>query len=174
MDTFCAVDALFPMFLLKNSSPESLRPILDKYRLGLTVVAPGCNIPHSFWGAPEAGRLQSELFAREDTPLHSILHELAHYVCMPEIQRKSPKIDAGGSALIEDACCFLQILWSDRVAGFSRHVHLHDMDQWGYSFRLGSSTRWFYADSDDARAWLLQEKIINQQNEPTWEMRRSR
>ena len=46
------------------------------------------------------------------------------------------------------------------------------MNLWGYSFRLGSSARWFYVDSDDAREWLLQEKIINEQNEPTWEMRR--
>lgn len=161
------------MFLLKHTSPEAIRPLLDKYHLGLTVVEKGSDIPHSFWGAPEAGRLQSELFAREDTPLHSIMHELAHYVCMTNLQRNSGAIDAGGSALIEDACCYLQILWSDAYGPtkFNKHIHLHDMDQWGYSFRLGSATRWFYADSDDARNWLFQNNIINHLNEPTWEMR---
>ena len=161
------------MFLLKNTSPEALRQVLDKYQLGLTMVAPGSSIPHSFWGAPEAGRQHTELFAREDTPVHSIFHESAHYVCMTDAQRHSPSINAGGSALIEDACCFLQILWSECLIGFNRHIHLHDMNQWGYNFRLGSSTRWFYADSDDARAWLVQENIITERNEPTWEMRQS-
>jgi hypothetical protein len=161
------------MRLLKHTCPEAIRPILDKYMLGLTLVEPGYDIPHSFWGAPEAGRIKTELFAREDTPLHSIFHELAHYVCMTDAQRENPTIDAGGSALTEDACCYLQILWSDSLTGFNRHIHLHDMDQWGYSFRLGSATRWFYADSDEAREWLLRQKIINYLNEPTWEMRHS-
>ncbi|MEM7019699.1 MAG: hypothetical protein AAF512_20470 [Pseudomonadota bacterium] len=158
---------------MKNTSTEAIRPVLDKYQLKLNIIHENSAIPHSFWGSPEAGRFKSQLYARKDTPLHSILHESAHYVCMTKEQRLCPEIDAGGSALIEDACCFLQILWSDYVENFSRHVHLDDMNQWGYSFRLGSSSRWFYADAGDAREWLIQQNIINPQNEPTWEMRDS-
>ncbi|MEM8844616.1 MAG: hypothetical protein AAGB35_06180 [Pseudomonadota bacterium] len=156
---------------LKNISAETIQPILAKYQLNLHVVDQETEIPHSFWGSPEAGRLKSELYARIDTPIHSIFHESAHYVCMTEQQRKQADIDAGGSAIIEDACCYLQILWSDYLKSFNRHIQLHDMDRWGYSFRLGSATRWFYADSDDARLWLLKHNIITEQNEPTWEMR---
>ena len=156
---------------LKAISADTLRSILDKYQLNLNVVDQDNEIPHSFWGAPEAGRFQSNLYAREDTPIHSIFHESAHYVCMTSKQRECSGIDAGGSALTEDACCYLQILWSDYLKGFNRYIHLHDMDHWGYSFRLGSAARWFYADSDDARQWLIQHNIINLHNEPTWEMR---
>ena len=31
---------------------------------------------------------------------------------------------------------------------------MRDMDDWGYSFRLGSTEAWFEADAEDARAWL--------------------
>jgi len=36
-----------------------------------------------------------------------------------------------------------------------------DMDDWGYSFRLGSAARWFAADAEDARRWLEQHGLID-------------
>lgn len=156
---------------LKNIQPSVLRPILDRYQLSLTMVSTDSDIPHSFWGAPEAGRHQSTLFAREDTPIHSLLHEMAHFICMPSAQRQHDSHDAGGSALIENACCFLQIVLSDHIPAFSQSIHMHDMDSWGYNFRLGSTARWFYADSDDAREWLLSQSLIDQDCQPTWMLR---
>lgn len=156
---------------LKNIQPTVLRPLLDRYQLSLTMVANDSDIPHSFWGAPEAGRHQSTLFAREDTPIHSLLHEMAHFICMPPAQRQNDSHDAGGSALIENACCFLQIVLSDHIPAFSQSIHMHDMDSWGYNFRLGSTARWFYADSDDAREWLLSHSLIDQDDQPTWKLR---
>ena len=159
------------MHRLKNIQSESIRPLFDRYQLKLEEVGIDDEIPHSFWGAPEAGRLQSTLYARDDTPLHSLLHETCHFICMPASTRSLQEIDAGGSALEENACCYLQILLSDYIPGFNQAIHLHDMDTWGYSFRLGSSRRWFNTDSDDAREWLIQHNIIHSNNQPTWQLR---
>ena len=40
------------------------------------------------------------------------------------------------------------------------------MDTWGYSFRLGSSRRWFYEDAEDARSWLIEQNLIDENNQP--------
>ena len=148
-----------------------MRPLFDRYQLALLEVPAHQDIPHSFWGAPEAGRLRSTLYARADTSIHSLLHEACHFICMPPELRDSFDTDAGGSALEENACCFLQLILSDYIPGFNQHIHLHDMNTWGYNFRLGSSARWFYADSDDARDWLIQHNIVNETNQPTWNIR---
>jgi hypothetical protein len=46
-----------------------------------------------------------------------------------------------------------------------------DMDQWGYSFRLGSTEAWFEIDSEDARAWLLAHDLIDESGAPLWKLR---
>jgi hypothetical protein len=35
------------------------------------------------------------------------------------------------------------------------------MDEWGYSFRLGSAAQWFAEDAEDARRWLEQHGLID-------------
>jgi hypothetical protein len=35
------------------------------------------------------------------------------------------------------------------------------MDEWGYSFRLGSTRAWFEHDAEDARLWLLGAGILD-------------
>jgi hypothetical protein len=35
-----------------------------------------------------------------------------------------------------------------------------DMDEWGYSFRLGSAARWFHEDAEDALRWLQQRGLV--------------
>ena len=159
------------MHSLKNIQVPALRSLFDRYQLNLEKVDINEEIPYSFWGAPEAGRFQATLYAREDTPIHSLLHEACHFICMPPDQRNQHTHDAGGSALIENACCFLQLVLSDHIPNFNKAIHMHDMNTWGYHFRLGSAARWFYADSDDASHWLIQHKIINDQHQPTWQLR---
>lgn len=161
------------MHRLKNIQSDAMRPLFDRYQLQLHEVSSNNEIPYSFWGTPEAGRQQSILYARADTPIHSLLHEACHFICMPPSLRHQPSIDAGGTAEEEDACCYLQLILSDYVPGFNQHIHLHDMNIWGYNFRLGSSARWFYADSDDARDWLIRHNIIDEKNQPTWALRQN-
>jgi hypothetical protein len=46
------------------------------------------------------------------------------------------------------------------------------MDEWGYTFRLGSALAWFEQDAEDARCWLVREGLINEDGSPNWQLRR--
>jgi hypothetical protein len=41
------------------------------------------------------------------------------------------------------------------------------MDEWGYTFRLGSAAAWFENDAQDARLWLEQQGLIDAAGMPT-------
>ncbi len=45
------------------------------------------------------------------------------------------------------------------------------MDRWGYTFRLGSAKTWFEQDAEDAKAWLQKHQLIDQNEQPTWQLR---
>jgi hypothetical protein len=123
---------------------------------GLTIerVTDDTPIPGSHWGDEEAGLIQHTLFARLDTPLHSVLHEACHWLLMSDQRRASLHTDAKGSAVEEMAVCYLQILLSDLLENVGRERMFLDMDRWGYSFRMGATQTWFEQDADDALAYL--------------------
>ncbi len=150
----------------------SLCCALNIYGIEINEVPEDILIPYSYWGTPEAGRKNNTLYVRCDTPVHSILHETCHFVCMPEKQRLSNNIDAAGSSKEENASCYLQILLSDHIGDFTREMHMQNMDEWGYSFRLGSATAWFYQDAEDAKKWLQDQMIIDQYSNITWKLRK--
>ncbi|MGB0513324.1 MAG: hypothetical protein ACPGJE_00630 [Wenzhouxiangellaceae bacterium] len=118
------------------------------------------DIPGSYWGAPEAGLQNTQVFVRRDTPLHSVLHEACHWICMDGARRAALHTNAGGDYDEENAVCYLQILLADRIRGYSADACMADMDAWGYSFRLGSARAWFEHDADDAREWLERRGIL--------------
>jgi hypothetical protein len=145
--------------------------LLDRYGLDLRLMAPEEMIPGSYWGESEAGLQGNRLFARLDTPVHSVLHEASHYVCMSPERRVGLDRDAGGDDPEENAVCYLQILLADELPGVGRHRLCVDMDAWGYSFRLGSARAWFETDSDDARIWLAHSGVIDEDNRLTGSLR---
>ena len=145
--------------------------LLDRYALELRLVAANEPVPGSYWGEREAGLKSDRLYARLDTPLHSVLHEAAHYACMTPERRAGLDTDAGGDDAEEGAVCYLQIVLAEHVAGFGSARMLLDMDEWGYSFRLGSTRAWLESDSADARAWLLAHALIDASGHPTWKLR---
>ncbi len=149
----------------------SVQNILSHYGLSLQLVNIENEIPYSYWGTPEAGRKQNTLFAQTKTPLHSVLHEACHYVCMPAHHRTCKAIDAAGGVEEENATCYLQVLLAEHIDGYSSQLIMQDMDRWGYSFRLGSCSAWFDKDAEDVQAWLMQHKIINHNNQITWNLR---
>jgi hypothetical protein len=159
------------MLLLNAVNRIDLQMLLGKYGLELRLTAPQEIIPGSYWGDREAGLLGSKLHARLDTPLHSILHEGAHFICMTPERRAGLDTDAGGDHAEENAVCYLQIL----LAGLLRHDGAQrmcrDMDDWGYTFRLGSAAAWFENDAQDARLWLLQHGLIDEAGMPTHAIR---
>lgn len=156
---------------LWDADREAVAALLRRYGLELTQVADGAAIPGSFWGDEEAGLVGARLLARDDTPLHSILHEACHYVCMDAARRRGLDTDAGGDDDEENAVCYLQILLADALPGFGRARMMNDMDRWGYSFRLGSARDWFERDAGDARAWLQREALIGPDERPTFRLR---
>lgn len=156
---------------LSDVTFDSVRALLTRYGLHLRMVAASDDIPGSFWGDEEAGLLGNQLMVRPDTPLHSVLHEACHFICMDKTRREGLDTDAGGDYDEENAVCYLQILLSDYIEGFGRQRAFADMDSWGYSFRLGSAQAWFERDAEDALGWLLQNDLLDKSRQPRWTVR---
>ncbi|MDJ0940596.1 MAG: hypothetical protein QNJ00_12625 [Woeseiaceae bacterium] len=146
--------------------------LLARYGIDVTVVPDGADIPGSYWGAPEAGVRGRRVYVRADTPIHSLLHEASHVVCMSAERRAALDTDAGGDDLEEAAVCYLQIVLADELGFVGRRRLMLDMDRWGYSFRLGSTNRWFSEDAEDARGWLESQGLLGARGEPRWVLRR--
>ena len=139
---------------IKDVTPAVIREHFAPHGLTVVLVADAKPIPGSHWGDEEAGLIQNQLYVRADTPVHSALHEGAHWLVMPAQRRAALHTNAGGTLAEENAVCYLQVLMSDSIPGFTRQRLFGDMDAWGYSFRLGSAQRWFEEDAEDALAWL--------------------
>ncbi|MDJ0750106.1 MAG: hypothetical protein QNJ11_11510 [Woeseiaceae bacterium] len=145
--------------------------LLDRFGLELCLESWETEIPGSFWGDSEAGVIGRKVFVREDTPVHSFLHETCHIICMDERRRAGLDRDAGGDDLEETAVCYLQVLLADFVEGAGRARLMQDMDAWGYSFRLGSTRAWFEGDAEDAREFLLNHGLIYEDDLPAFALR---
>jgi hypothetical protein len=150
---------------------DELQTLLSKYGLTLQTVKNDTSIPGSFWGDEEAGLIHDQLYARPDTPIHSILHESCHYICMDKARRSKLHTNAGGTTNEENAVCYLQILLADHLSFIDRTKMTKDMDSWGYSFRLGSTKAWFESDAEDAQEWLISHCLINENNGVTFNLR---
>ncbi|QEP43857.1 hypothetical protein D5085_12425 [Ectothiorhodospiraceae bacterium BW-2] len=150
--------------------PQSLTTLFHRYSLQLQQVDSAA-IPGSWFGYPEAGLIANRLYFHRHTPLHSLLHEAGHYICMAPERRQQLHTNAGGDELEESAVNFLALLLAAQLPGYGRARLMADMVEWGYSFRLGSPLRWFAVDADDARQWLLHYRLITPQLEPTWLLR---
>ena len=149
------------MLLLGAVDRIAVAALLDRYGLGLALVAPEEVIPGSYWGETEAGLRGDRLYARLDTPVHSVLHEAGHYICMTPERRAGLDRDAGGDDLEESAVCYLQVLLAGELRAVGMDRVFVDMDAWGYSFRLGSTRAWFENDAEDARRWLRQHGVTD-------------
>ena len=134
--------------------------LLATHDLHLHRVADGAPIPGSYWGEPEAGIIGSDVYVRDDTPVHSMLHEACHLIVLPPERRALVHTDATDSVPEEDATCYLQIVLAGRLAGVGSARLMADMDAWGYTYRLGSTKAWFEQDAEDAKAWLVERGLL--------------
>jgi hypothetical protein len=159
------------VLLVNGIDRLSLELLLDRYGMQLQLVSPGEVIPGSYWGEREAGLIGSKLFARHDTPLHSVLHEGAHFICMTAERRAGLDTNAGGDDAEETAVCYLQLTLAESLPNVGRERMFKDMDEWGYSFRLGSTAAWFADDADEARDWLISHGVLDLQGGLTYDCR---
>jgi hypothetical protein len=159
------VTAAHPVACLGDGYRGAVAQLLARFGLSLEPVPAAQSIPGSYWGEPEAGLARERVYARDDTPVHSVLHEACHAICMGGERRATLDRDAGGDHPEETAVCYLQVVLARRLAGYGEARCLADMDAWGYSFRLGSAQRWFAEDAADARAWLAREGLLGTDGE---------
>lgn len=151
----------------------AVEKLLQRFGLELALQPAGEPITASFWGDDEAGIAGNTVYVRRDTPLHSLLHETCHVICMDPDRRAGLDKNAGGDDVEEAAVCYLQILLADEIPGMDRARLMQDMDDWGYSFRLGSTRAWFERDASDAALWLRQNGLMDDSGSPTFRLRGS-
>ncbi|MEZ5463701.1 MAG: hypothetical protein R3F22_00455 [Lysobacteraceae bacterium] len=159
MNNACIIDES-AVLTLGDIDAQTVAALLSRYDLTLEHVPDNADIPGSYWGAPEAGLIGSTVYARNDTPVHSLLHEACHLIVLPAERRASVHTDATDSIDEENAVCVLQALLGDQIPGVGRHRILDDMDRWGYTFRLGSARAYFEQDADDAFDWLRERGLL--------------
>lgn len=136
------------------------RTLLARYGLTLIEVADGEAIPGSFWGDTEAGIIGTTVYARADTPVHSLLHEACHLIVLPADKRALVHTDATDSIEEEDATCYLQIVLAGELPSVGSARLMEDMDRWGYTYRLGSTRAWFEQDAPEAQAFLSERGLL--------------
>ena len=156
---------------VKDYPLAPIEKLLHKYHLATSSVEDEQTIPGSFWGESEAGLIKNTLYFRSDTPIHSILHECCHYICMDSERRNSLNTNAGGSYDEENAVCYLQILLANNLPELSSDRIMKDMDSWGYTFRLGSARAWFENDAEDALLWLQENHLLDSTKQPNYQLR---
>jgi hypothetical protein len=158
---------------LADIDARELVELLARFGLRFRHCADQEPIPGSYWGDEEAGLKANKLYARDDTPLHSILHETCHYICLDPARRQLLDTNAGSDEAEENAVCYLQILLADEIDSLGRERMFCDMDNWGYSFRLGSSRAWFEEDAEDALGWLIAHHLLDSRQRPRLTLRQT-
>lgn len=154
-----------------GSLEAELNAVLSRYGVSLERVPDDEGIPGTYWGEPEAGVVGSCVYVRSDTPLHSALHEAGHIICASPERRHGLHRDAGSNDLEEAAVCYLQIKLAEAIPSLGAARLMQDMDSWGYSFRLGSTERWYREDADDARDWLRRACLMDDHGNLLWGLR---
>ncbi|NCF72817.1 MAG: hypothetical protein GWP67_04850 [Gammaproteobacteria bacterium] len=159
------------MLFVSDVSRAAIDRLLLRYDLELVQQPSGAAISGSFWGDSEAGIIGRKVYVRPDTPIHSMLHEASHVICMTADRRMGLDRDAGGDDLEESAVCYLQVVLADYIEGVGRARLMRDMDAWGYSFRLGNTRDWFQNDAEDAVEFLKNHGLLNAEGKPTFQLR---
>lgn len=156
---------------LREVGELAVNRLFSRYGLRLAHCAGNAIIRGSFWGAPEAGLIGDTIYARPDTPVHSVLHEACHNLCMTPARRLRLHTDAGGDHAEENCVCYMQIVLAEFLPGMGRDRMLADMDAWGYTFRLGSARAWFEHDAVGVVRQLCGWGMLTAAGRPTWRRR---
>ena len=77
------------MLLVADVPLATIISLLQKFDLELVVEKDGVAITGSFWGDTEAGIVGRRVYVRNDTPVHSLLHEATHNKLHPEASKNN-------------------------------------------------------------------------------------
>lgn len=149
------------MLVMADIDVTDVASLFARYGLTLLPVADDAPIPGSYWGEPEAGIIGTTVYARSDTPVHSLLHEAAHLIVLDPQRRAAVHTNATDSIEEEDAVCVLQSVLGDALPGVGAARVLADMDAWGYTFRLGSAQAYVMQDAESAWQWLVARGLLD-------------
>ena len=86
-------------------------------------------------------------------------------------RRQNLDTNAAGDYDEENAVCYLQILLAEQIPEMGSLKMMSDMDEWGYTFRLGSSKNWFEQDAEDALEWLQKNNLLDPAKLPNYKLR---
>ncbi len=111
-----------------DCSINDMEHLLKIYQLKFHLIDNNKPISGSFWGDSEAGLIDNKIYVREDTPIHSLLHETCHYICMDDTRRKNLDTNAEGNYDEENAVCYLQILLANDLTEMTSNRMMQDMD----------------------------------------------
>jgi hypothetical protein len=156
----CAAPTTADVLTIGEIDLADVIALLARYGLNFALVEDREPIPGSFWGDTEAGLIGNTVYARRDTPVHSLLHEACHLIVLSPEDRAAVHTNATASSEEENAVCVLQALLGDALPGVGRDRVLADMDAWGYTFRLGSARAYVERDSTDAWHWLQTRDLL--------------
>lgn len=148
-----------------------IKLLLNKFELQLHLTQKDSDIPGSYWGDSEAGIIANKVYVRHDTPIHSLLHEACHYICMDDKRRQKLDTNAEGDYDEENGVCYLQILLAEDIPEMGSKRMMLDMDSWGYTFRLGSAKKWFTQDSEDTLNWLQKYNLLENDHTANYTVR---
>lgn len=150
----------FDVLCVSDVAERRLTELARRFELRIEVLDDAGNITGSFWGEPEAGIAGDCVYVRADTPVHSLLHEFCHILCMTPERRLLLDTDAGSDDAEEAAVCYLQIALAASVAEQGCDRVMQDMDAWGYSFPEGNTRAWFAA-AVESRQWLVDKGLLD-------------
>jgi hypothetical protein len=95
-----AVAASVDVLRLADIGFEAVAVLLARHGRALQRVADGAPSPGSYWGEPEAGVIGANVYARADTPVHSLLHEACHLLVLPP--DRVPSVDTDATVSVEE------------------------------------------------------------------------
>ena len=159
------------VLLISDCKLSSIQEILSKFHLELIIADCNQPIPGSYWGDSEAGLISNKVYVRKDTPIHSLLHETCHYICMDSERRRKLNTNAEGNYEEENGVCYLQILLANNIPEMGSQRMMQDMNTWGYTFREGSSENWFKGDAIDAFHWLMGHHLLLDNGTVSYQLR---
>ena len=134
---------------LRDIGFDDVAALLARYGLAARARRRRRADPRQLLGRTRSRPDRPRVHARDDTPVHSLLHEAAHLIVLPPERARRAyrrhRFGRGRRRRLRAAVAARR-----RPARRRPRALMADMDAWGYTFRLGSARAYFERDAEDA------------------------